>query len=66
MLVRLGPGAERPDQPGVTPLEGSPQRIAAGLRDLAEAGAHEVIVVCDPITEASVRELGSLLPSLRA
>jgi alkanesulfonate monooxygenase SsuD/methylene tetrahydromethanopterin reductase-like flavin-dependent oxidoreductase (luciferase family) len=43
---------------GVPPLEGSPDRIAAGLRDLAEAGADEAILVVSPITERSSRLLG--------
>ena len=65
VLVRLGPGAERPDEPGVTPLTGSLDAIASGIRAFAEAGADEVIVVCDPITETSVRRLGSALSSAR-
>jgi probable F420-dependent oxidoreductase len=56
VLVVLDRAAEgRPVD--VQPLEGSPERIAAGLRDLAEAGADEAILVVTPITERSVREL---------
>ncbi len=40
------------------PLESSPDRIAARLRDLAEAGADEAILVVSPITERSSRLLG--------
>src|SRR4051794_11916316 len=40
------------------PIEGSPAQIAARLRELAEAGADEVILVVSPITERSVRVLG--------
>ena len=43
------------------PLQGSADRIAAGLRELAEAGADEVIVVVDPITEHSIRALGEVV-----
>jgi alkanesulfonate monooxygenase SsuD/methylene tetrahydromethanopterin reductase-like flavin-dependent oxidoreductase (luciferase family) len=65
VLVRLDPDAgERPRD--VAPLEGPPERIAAGLRAFAEAGADEAILVCDPITEASIRELGAALALLRA
>jgi probable F420-dependent oxidoreductase len=65
VLVRLGEGGERPDAEGVRPLTGGPDEIAAGLLAIAEAGADELILVCDPITEASVRTLGALLGSLR-
>ena len=42
-LVALdGSVGERASTPGVPPLEGSADRIAAGLRELAEAGADEV------------------------
>jgi len=34
-------------------------RLAAHLRALAEAGADEAILVVDPITESSIRSLGS-------
>jgi probable F420-dependent oxidoreductase len=54
----------RPFVEGVPPLEGSPDRIAAGLRDLAEAGADEAILVVGPITEGSVRSLGEVLAIL--
>jgi hypothetical protein len=35
-----------------------PARLPAALRELADAGADEAILVVDPITERSVRELG--------
>jgi probable F420-dependent oxidoreductase len=56
--------ADRPLVVGVPPLEGSPDRIAAGLRDLAEAGADEAILVVSPITEGSIRALGEVLAIL--
>jgi probable F420-dependent oxidoreductase len=65
VLVRLGEGGERRSEAGVTPLEGSPEAIGAGLRDIAEAGADELIVVLDPITEASIRQMGDVLGDLR-
>jgi alkanesulfonate monooxygenase SsuD/methylene tetrahydromethanopterin reductase-like flavin-dependent oxidoreductase (luciferase family) len=67
VLVRLGDRAvERPDVPGVTALTGSAADIAAGLRAMGEAGADEVILVCDPITEASIRTLGEVVAGVRA
>ena len=58
VLVRLGAGAgERPEDPAAPALTGSPDAIAARLREMAEAGADEVILVADPITERSVRTL---------
>jgi probable F420-dependent oxidoreductase len=66
VLVRLGDEGERPDEPGVTPLEGSLDEIGAGRRRrMAEAGADELIVVLDPITEASIRSLGAVVRRLR-
>lgn len=65
VLVVLDRAAdERPSEEGVTPLEGPPDRVAAGLRDLAEAGADEAIVVASPITERSIRTLGEALAAL--
>ena len=56
-----GAAGDRASTPAVPPLEGSADRIAAGLRDLAEAGADEVILVLDPITEHSIRALGEVV-----
>ena len=58
VLVALDGAGER-DNKGVRPVE--PSRLAAHIEELGEAGADEVIVVADPITEQSVRELGALL-----
>jgi alkanesulfonate monooxygenase SsuD/methylene tetrahydromethanopterin reductase-like flavin-dependent oxidoreductase (luciferase family) len=57
---------ERPVTQGVEPLEGGSGRIAAGIDELSEAGADEVIVVASPITEATVRMLGDAVALLRA
>ena len=65
VLVRLGDTRERADEPGVTPLQGSLDAIGAGLREIAEAGADELILVLDPITEASIRSLGDVMAELR-
>jgi len=57
VLVQVEPGArERPVTDEAPPVELS--RLAGHLRELAEAGAHEAILVANPITEASVRRLG--------
>jgi probable F420-dependent oxidoreductase len=65
VLVRLAPGPqERPELPEAPALTGPPERIAAALRELADAGADEAIVVADPITERSIRELGEVIARL--
>ncbi|HEV8682845.1 MAG TPA: LLM class flavin-dependent oxidoreductase [Actinomycetota bacterium] len=65
VLVAIDRAAvDRRNTDGVTPLEGSPARIAQGLRDLAEAGADEAILVLSPITEASIRAAGQALAIL--
>ena len=51
---------ERPIPDGVTPLEGSTERIAEGLHELADAGADEAILVLSPITERSIRDLAGV------
>jgi alkanesulfonate monooxygenase SsuD/methylene tetrahydromethanopterin reductase-like flavin-dependent oxidoreductase (luciferase family) len=47
------------------PVAGSAEEIAATLRELNEAGADEIIVVADPITEGSIRALGQVVALLR-
>jgi alkanesulfonate monooxygenase SsuD/methylene tetrahydromethanopterin reductase-like flavin-dependent oxidoreductase (luciferase family) len=42
----------------VEPVTGSADQIAAALREVHEAGADEIIVVADPITENAIRVLG--------
>jgi probable F420-dependent oxidoreductase len=67
--VLVAPGTasgERAAMPDAPPVTGSAGEIATTLRELAEAGADEIILVVDPITERSIRELGDvvgLLPS---
>jgi hypothetical protein len=50
----------------VVPLEGPADRITRGLRDFAEAGADEAILVVSPITEAAIRSLREVLAALDA
>jgi len=47
-------------------VRGPAERIALALRELRDAGADETILVVDPITEGSIRELGEVVASLRA
>jgi alkanesulfonate monooxygenase SsuD/methylene tetrahydromethanopterin reductase-like flavin-dependent oxidoreductase (luciferase family) len=62
VLVLLDPtSGERYLDDDVPPLEGNMERIVAGLRDLQEAGADEVILVVSPINEASIRALEEAL-----
>jgi probable F420-dependent oxidoreductase len=65
VLVQLDGGGDRRVDAGVTPVRGTDAEIGAGLRALAEAGADELILVADPITEHSVRRLGSIVAELR-
>jgi alkanesulfonate monooxygenase SsuD/methylene tetrahydromethanopterin reductase-like flavin-dependent oxidoreductase (luciferase family) len=61
VLVAVGGGAgERPAGEDAPPV--ASEALPAHLRALADAGADEAILVADPITEASIRELGGLLP----
>jgi probable F420-dependent oxidoreductase len=62
VLVVLDPAAgERRVTRESPPLEGPPERIAARLRELAEAGADEAILVVSPITERSIRALAEVV-----
>jgi alkanesulfonate monooxygenase SsuD/methylene tetrahydromethanopterin reductase-like flavin-dependent oxidoreductase (luciferase family) len=62
VLVTLaGDTGYRAADDGVPPLTGSPAVIAAALRELAEAGADEAILVVDPTTERSIRELAEVV-----
>ena len=67
VLVSFDPSAaERPRDDDAPPLTGSPDHMARALRDLAEAGAHEAILVLDPISETTVRQSGEVLAALDA
>jgi alkanesulfonate monooxygenase SsuD/methylene tetrahydromethanopterin reductase-like flavin-dependent oxidoreductase (luciferase family) len=60
VLVAVDGGAgERPLEADAPPV--APDDLTAHLRDLAEAGADEAILVLDPITEKSVRTVASAL-----
>jgi alkanesulfonate monooxygenase SsuD/methylene tetrahydromethanopterin reductase-like flavin-dependent oxidoreductase (luciferase family) len=67
VLVVLDRSAgERPITPDAPPVEGSAERIAATLRELADAGANEAILVVSPIAERSIRALGDVVAMLRS
>ncbi len=51
-----GPVEREPEVPPIAPAD-----VPARLRELADAGADEVILVASPITERSIRTLGELL-----
>lgn len=64
VLVQADPDAkERPSRRAVPPVPA--ERVPEHLEALAAAGADEAILVLNPITEASVRRLGELLPARR-
>ena len=66
-LVSLDPaGARGRPRAEVQPISGSAEHIARHLHDLAEAGAHEAILVLDPIDEPSIRKCGAVLAALDA
>ena len=52
---------ERPIRPDAPPVHGPADHVVAHLRELADAGADEAILVVSPITEASIRQLGEML-----
>jgi probable F420-dependent oxidoreductase len=67
VLVAIDRGADERRMPeDYAPVEGNPRAVAEHLRELAAAGAHEAILVANPITETSVRTLGGALALLDA
>lgn len=57
VLVAFGKGGERPhNAPPVQPAD-----LRRHLKELEEAGAHEAILVVDPINERSVRDLAKAI-----
>ncbi|MFZ9961680.1 MAG: hypothetical protein ACO3GD_05035, partial [Candidatus Limnocylindrus sp.] len=67
VLVRTDPtSTERPLGAELPPVQGDAAEIVRQLATFAAAGADEIIVIANPINERSVREIGALLPALRA
>ena len=64
VLVALDGAGERPADEHTPPVDGRAGPLAGHLRELAEAGADEAILVIDPITEASVRACAGALELL--
>jgi probable F420-dependent oxidoreductase len=66
VLVMLDRAAgERPSTPEAPALEGAPEEIAERLRELAQAGADEAILVASPIDERSIRRLAEVVALVR-
>jgi alkanesulfonate monooxygenase SsuD/methylene tetrahydromethanopterin reductase-like flavin-dependent oxidoreductase (luciferase family) len=61
----LTTSTERPLGEEIPTVEGSAGEIVDQLALFVVAGADEIIVIADPITERSVRGIGVLLPELR-
>jgi probable F420-dependent oxidoreductase len=66
LLVALDPASGERPSGEVAPITGTPDHVARALHDLAEAGAHEAILVLNPISEASVRQCAGVLAALDA
>jgi probable F420-dependent oxidoreductase len=66
VFVRAGGPWQRPVRADLPPVQGSDEEIADGLRSIVGAGADEVIVVADPITEASIERIGGVLEAVRS
>jgi alkanesulfonate monooxygenase SsuD/methylene tetrahydromethanopterin reductase-like flavin-dependent oxidoreductase (luciferase family) len=65
VLVRLGQGSdERPHAPEAPAVPGGSERIATALREFSQAGANEVVLVADPITERSVHTLAEAVATI--
>ena len=56
-----GSDEQRASTPEAPPLAGPARRIASSLNEFAEAGADEAILVVNPISERSIRELAEVL-----
>ena len=61
----LTTSTERPLGEEIPTVEGSAGEIVDQLALFVVAGADEIIVIANPITERSVRGIGVLLPELR-
>ena len=60
VLVSVGGGAgERPPDEGAPPVDA--RRLDEHLRELADAGADEAILVLDPIDEATIATVAELV-----
>jgi alkanesulfonate monooxygenase SsuD/methylene tetrahydromethanopterin reductase-like flavin-dependent oxidoreductase (luciferase family) len=68
VLVGLSGGAGRQtlnrEQSAIAPLSGSPETMAAALRQFADAGISHVQLVMDPITVEAIEEFAPVLEIL--
>ncbi len=65
LVVLDSDAGERPVTDELVPIDGtSPEAVAERLRQLADAGAEEIILVLSPITERSIRAMGEALALL--
>jgi alkanesulfonate monooxygenase SsuD/methylene tetrahydromethanopterin reductase-like flavin-dependent oxidoreductase (luciferase family) len=64
LVVVDATAGERPITPEAPPLEGTAEQLAGRLRELADAGADEVILVVSPIAERSIRLLGDVVAAV--
>jgi probable F420-dependent oxidoreductase len=64
VLISLGSGPIERSTEGVAPIAGTMEEIGKRLREFAEAGADEAIVVVSPITETSIRDLAEMVTEL--
>ena len=61
MFVSVESAGVRNNDEDVEPVPA--EELAAHLRALEDAGADEAILVADPITEESIRSLGTVIPT---
>jgi probable F420-dependent oxidoreductase len=66
LFVAIDGGRGERGEAGAAPITGSAERMAAAARELGEAGADEVILVADPIDEASIRRLAEVVALVQA
>lgn len=67
VLIALeGAAYDRPYDKACSPVTGTPETIADHIKAIAAAGADEVIVVADPITLSSIRDLSQVVAAARA
>jgi len=61
LVAMEGAANERSHDKACLPVTGTPEAVADHIRALAAAGADEVIIVADPITESSIRYLSQVV-----
>jgi alkanesulfonate monooxygenase SsuD/methylene tetrahydromethanopterin reductase-like flavin-dependent oxidoreductase (luciferase family) len=64
--LRQPDGTQGRPEPGVEPIDGAPETLAAALRAFAAEGVGHVQLVLEPITLGSIEALGPTLAELDA